>query len=239
MAMNAVRKTSDVPGMRSNQHQQHGLDRGASIWGFRQPRTQGPVQSHVALCESGYSLGRSAGVRIARRNRAYPFSQLVLENQGTVYNLAYRILGDPELADSATEDTFLRAFRAFRDAPERPDKLWIMRIVVTACQEQLGALPVQDCGPRSPSPADYREGSCAASVDHQPSIDYAQALLNTLLPDQRVALVLSDVQGLSYREIADVTGAPADVIRSRLSQGRTALRNALLARSELSPGVQA
>jgi len=82
------------------------------------------------------------------------------------------------------------------------------------------------------------EGSCDVFLDHQKSRDHAQVLLNTLPPDQRVALVLSDVQGLSYREIADVTGVSVDMIRSRLSQGRTTLRNALLARGELSPAAQ-
>lgn len=237
--MNAIRKTSDVPGMRSNQHEQHGLDRGSSIWGFRQPRTHGSVQSQATLRGPGYSFRRSAGAGIARRNRAYPFSQLVLENQDMVFNLAYRILGDPELAASATEDTFVKALRAFPGCRGNPPKLWMTRIVVTTCQEQLEALPLQDSDIRCPSHGDDQVASCAVLSDDQLSIDHAQALLNTLPPDQRVAIVLSAVQGLSYREIADVTGASVDMIWSLVSQGRTALRNALLARSELSPGVQA
>lgn len=234
--MNTVSESSDVARMRSIQ--QHGTDRGPSARSISQLSTQGSVQSHAALCESRYSLGRSSGVGIARRDRAYPFSQLVLENQGMVYNLAYRILGDPELAASATEDAFLRAFRAFPGRRGRAPELWITRIVVTTCQEQLGQLPVQDSHSRSPLPGDYLEGSCAVLLDHQKSVDHAQALLNTLPPDQRVALVLSDVQGLSYREIADVTGVSVDMIRSRLSQGRTTLRNALLAKGESPPADQ-
>jgi RNA polymerase sigma-70 factor (ECF subfamily) len=112
------------------------------------------------------------------------------------------------------------------------------RIVVTTCQEQLEALPVQDSNSRTPSHGDDAVASCAVLFDDQLSTDQAQALLNTLPPDQRIAIVLSAVQGLSYREIADVTDASVDMIRSLVSQGRTALRNALLARGELSPGVQ-
>jgi RNA polymerase sigma-70 factor (ECF subfamily) len=197
------------------------------------------VQSHATLREPGNSFRRSAGAGIARRDKACLFSQLVLENQGMVYNLAYRILGDPELAASATEDTFVRALRAFRGRRGSPPKLWMMGIVVTTCLEQIDALPVQDSDTRSPSHGDAPVATCAVVFDDQLSIDHAQALLNTLPPDQRVAIVLSDVEGLSYREIADVTGASVDMIRSLVSQGRTALRNALLARGELSPGVQA
>jgi RNA polymerase sigma-70 factor (ECF subfamily) len=236
--MNEVSKSSDSDVPRTRSIQQHGTDRGSSARGNTHPSTQGSVQRPAALRESAYSLGRSGGVGIARRDRAYPFSRLVLESQGTFYNIAYRILGDPELAAFATEAAFLRASQAFPGRRGRPPELWIMRLVVATCQEQLRPLPVQDSDSRSPSPDDYPEASCAALFDHQSSPDYAQVLLNALPPDQRVALVLSDVQGLSYREIADVIGATGKVIRSRLSQGRTALRNALLAKGEFPPGVQ-
>ncbi|MGD8473539.1 MAG: sigma-70 family RNA polymerase sigma factor [Anaerolineae bacterium] len=218
--------------------QQYVANRGPSARGNPQPSTHGSVQNHATLCGSG-PFRRSAGAGIARRYKACLFSQIVLENQGMVYNLAYRILGDPELAASATEDTFVRALRAFPGRRGNRPKLWMTRIVVTTCQEQLEALSVRDSDARSSSPGDNPVGSCAALFDHQLSIDCEQALLNTLPTDQRVAFVLSDVECLSYREIADVTGASVDVIRSLVSRGRTSLRNALLARSELSPGVQA
>jgi RNA polymerase sigma-70 factor (ECF subfamily) len=58
--------------------------------------------------------------------------------------------------------------------------------------------------------------------------DANQACLNTVSPEDRIVLVLADIAGLSYREVAEVTGVPIAMVRSRLSRGRMALRDTLL-----------
>jgi len=63
-----------------------------------------------------------------------------------------------------------------------------------------------------------------------------QAGIQTLPEDQRAALVLSDVQGMSYEEIAAITGANLGTVKSRLSRARAKLRDYLLSTGELSPG---
>jgi RNA polymerase sigma-70 factor (ECF subfamily) len=63
------------------------------------------------------------------------FNQLVLENRNTVYNLAYGILGDPDLAAAATKDTFLRALPALPTYREKASKQWLTEIAVNVCQE--------------------------------------------------------------------------------------------------------
>jgi len=192
-----------------------------------------------ATCyESGHPLHGPAGTRAVRRDRLSALNQWLLENQSIVYNLAYRILGDPELAIAATEETFLRESPVRAKSRRTSPRLWLMRTTVTVCNELLVRLP--HLGPNSCDrmAGDNTHETITAPTAPQPSPADLQALLNTIPPDQRVTLVLSDVQGLSYREIADVTGVSVDVVRSRLSRGRTALRNALLQRGEISPGVQ-
>ena len=198
---------------------------------------QSPMKRDATCCESGHPPDGPARTRAVRRDELSALNQLVLENQSMVYNLVYRILGDPDLATTATGRTFLKAFRGQK--PRRqPSVRWLMQIAVAICQEELHQAPILSSDSRTPFVGDNAHESIAAHTAHQSSGDGVQALLNPLPSDQRVTLVLSDVQGLSYREIADVTGVSVDVVRSRLSRGRTALRNALLARGELPPGVQ-
>jgi RNA polymerase sigma-70 factor (ECF subfamily) len=65
--------------------------------------------------------------------------------------------------------------------------------------------------------------------------DTFQAYLSALPLDQRVAVVLSDIEGLTYHEIAQVLGIPGGIVRSRLSQGRAALHDSLLSKGKIGP----
>ena len=153
-----------------------------------------------------------------------------------VYNLACRILGDPGQAAAATENTFLRAFRSLPRGRCRAHRLWLIQIAVAACQEQMFQAQNQSFDSGEPS-----LGTNGQEVSTKPAVsscDGSQAFLNALPPEQRVTLVLADVQGLSKREIADITGVSVDVIQSRLSQGHVTLRNTLFAEGKLSPEMQ-
>ena len=72
--------------------------------------------------------------------------------------------------------------------------------------------------------------------NHQELNQAIQRGIETLPPEQRIMVVLSDVQGLSYKEIADVTGVSLGTVKSRLSRGRAKLRDQLLEQRELLPG---
>ena len=158
----------------------------------------------------GIVLGRANGW-----GRLEAFDRFVLRHQGMVYNVAYRILGEEVLAVEATRDVFAWSFPVFVDL-DGSARLWLLRTVANLCQDRLrhGHLP-----------------SRAPSIPTDPTQD----CLGLLPPEQRIALVLADVQGLTYREVADATGVPVGVACSRLRQGRAALRNVLLARGELDP----
>ena len=188
-------------------------------------------------------MEEKALIAAAQRGEVPAFNQLVLTYQSMVYNLAYRILSDADAAADASQDTFISAFRALKKFRGGSFKAWLLRIATNACYDQLR---YKQRRPTSSLEALFVE------TDHPPSFtdpgegpeDYAlrqelgqvmQAGLNALPPDQRIALVLSDVQGFSYQEIAEITRSSLGTVKSRLSRGRAKLRDYLLDQGELLP----
>jgi len=189
-------------------------------------------------------MDEKALIDAARRGDVGSFNQLVLSYQSMAYNLAYRILSDRDAAADATQDAFLSAFKAMGKFRGGSFKAWLLRIVTNACYDQLrlkqrrpatslDALlvlepaPVQSLTDPGESPEEY--------VVRQELRGAIQVGIGILPPEQRIALVLSDVQGLSYQEIAEVTGASLGTVKSRLSRARSKLRDFLLEQRELLP----
>lgn len=171
------------------------------------------------------------------------FNQLVMLYQSMVYNVAYRILSDPDAASDATQDAFLSAFKAMGKFRGGSFKAWLLRIVTNACYDQLRVkqrrptsslddLPVES--DHSPYLHDQAEKP-DEFVERQELNHMIQVAISTLPVEQRVVVVLSDVQGLSYQEIAQATGLSLGTVKSRLSRGRARLRDYLLQQRELLP----
>jgi len=172
------------------------------------------------------------------------FNQLVIHYQKLAYHVACRILSDADAAADATQDAFLRAFRAIGQYRGGSFKAWSLRIVTNTCYDQLRAkqrrptvsleaLMVSDLVP-TPSFVDQAE-SPEAYAERQELSQAIQAGINTLPPDQRIALTLCDVAGMSYQEIAKATRVSLGTVKSRISRARAKLRNYLLAQQELLP----
>jgi RNA polymerase sigma-70 factor (ECF subfamily) len=151
------------------------------------------------------------------------FAALVGRHERRIYNLAYRMLGRPEDAADATQEVFLtclRKLRSFRGGSAFAT--WLHRVAVNACYDALRKrsreYPVPEAPERS-SDLDVAERSAA-------SVDVQRALLE--VPEEfRAVLVLHDVQGVPYEEIAEALGAPLGTVKSRLHRGRIALARAL------------
>ena len=179
-------------------------------------------------------------VTMARQGDSQAFDQLVRLYQSAIYNVAYRILGDEEAASDATQDAFLSAYKAMGKFRGGSFKGWLFRIVTNTCYDQLRRKKRQ---PTTPLEEVYLDSAPPWAENEEPE-EYAlrqelgriiQRGLATLPPEQRTALVLSDVQGLGYQEIAEVMGTSLGTVKSRLSRGRASLRDYLLARGELLP----
>jgi RNA polymerase sigma factor (sigma-70 family) len=175
----------------------------------------------------------------------HSFNQLVVAYQSTVYNLAYRILGDPDAASDATQDAFLSAYRAIDRFRGGSFKAWLLRIVTNACYDQLRVKQRRPADSLDDMLVEPEHDPCLTDHSESPE-EYAlrqelgvaiQSGLSDLPADQRVALVLSDIEGMSYQEIAEATRVSVGTVKSRLSRARAKLRDYLQGRGELLPGV--
>ena len=172
------------------------------------------------------------------------FNQLVIHYQKLAYHVAYRILSDADASADATQDAFLRAYKALRQYRGGSFKAWLLRIVTNLCYDQLRvkqrrptasleALLVTDPAPgtlfvdRAEPPEAYAE--------RQELGQAIQTCINNLPPDQRTALTLCDVVGMNYQEISETTQVSLGTVKSRISRARNKLRDCLLAQQELLP----
>jgi RNA polymerase sigma-70 factor (ECF subfamily) len=188
-------------------------------------------------------MDEDALIAAARKGDVRAFNQLVVHYQGLAYNVAYRILNDPDAAADATQDAFLSAYKAMPKFRGGSFKSWVLRIVTNACYDQLR---VKQRRPTSslddlPVEADhtfYLEDTSELPdefVERQELNRFIQAGINELPAEQRLVLVLSDVQGLSYQEVAEVLDISLGTVKSRLSRGRAKVRDFLLEKGELLP----
>jgi RNA polymerase sigma-70 factor (ECF subfamily) len=162
------------------------------------------------------------------------FTTLVQRHQTRVFNLCLRILGNPDDARDASQETFVTALRKL--AQFRGDAAfttWIHRVAVNACYDELRrqrrrpmlhvvppAEDMQDRLPEAGPPAPDHADDVAGTID-------AAAALAQVPEDFRVALVLADVQDLPYEEIARILDVPVGTVKSRVHRGRVALARAM------------
>jgi RNA polymerase sigma-70 factor, ECF subfamily len=185
----------------------------------------------------------------SRRGDTAAFNQLILLHQQAVYTLAYRMLGDPDNAADVTQEALFSAFRAIASFRGGSFRSWLLRIASNACcdywrrnrrrpGESLEALTgqneVHDEGMAQQFAADERwdPETLALRTELQELI---QAGLVYLPLEQRLAVILSDIQGLSYEEIANATDTSLGTVKSRIARGRAQLRSYLQQHAELLP----
>jgi len=188
-------------------------------------------------------MSEEALVASARQGDLSAFNRLVLAYQELAYNVAYRILGNEDRAMDATQDAFLRGYRALEQFRGGSFKVWILRIVTNCCYDQLRASqrrPTTSLDDILEDDEHTRlfedDGELPEEHVERQELDAAIQEGLTGLPDeQRAVLVMSDIEGLSYEEIARVISVPLGTIKSRLSRGRAKLRDYLLAHRELLP----
>jgi RNA polymerase sigma-70 factor (ECF subfamily) len=175
------------------------------------------------------------------------FNSLIATYQRQMFNVCYRTLGNTEDAADATQDALLSAFRALRsfNGPSAGLRGWLLRIAVNTCYDQLRRRqrrPVESLD--AVATTDDHELSAAERLaDPAPgpeerslSAETARAIqraIEQLPPDQRMTVILCDVQGLSYDETAQVMSIELGTVKSRLSRARSQLRASLSEKGEL------
>ncbi len=182
-------------------------------------------------------------VRRLRRRDERAFTELVKHFQTPVYNVTFRMMGNNrEEALDVSQEVFVTIFRAI-EGFRGDSKLstWIYRIAVNHCRNRIKYLVRRKRG-RHDALDDIQEtrvsgGDAFASGIAMPDKELegreAERVLKSAIeqldPEQREVLVLRDIQGMTYDEIASATGAKAGTVKSRLHRARTALQGALRA----------
>ncbi len=187
----------------------------------------------------------------SQRGEVNAFNQLVLHYQQTMYGVVFRMLGDPDAAADVTQDAFIAAFKgisSFRGGSSF--RAWLLRVGSNmACDhwrrvqrhpaDSLEAL-TEDDEPHAPGLLSALattgvEGNPEDTLLNQELQELIQQGLEHLPLDQRVAVVLCDIEGFSYEEIATTTQTTPGTVRSRIARGRARLRNYLYEHKELLP----
>lgn len=178
----------------------------------------------------------------ARRGDLAAFNELVVEYEAQVYNLCYRILGSAASAEDAAQDAFLSAWRNIEGFRGDSFKPWLMRIAANQCRDELrrrGRRPSSsldsalEAGVPEPPANGPSPESTALNSELSRSL---QAALDQLPEDQRIAIVLCDVEGLDYSEIAGAMKTSLGTVKSRISRARLKLRELMQREPELLPG---
>jgi RNA polymerase sigma-70 factor (ECF subfamily) len=187
-----------------------------------------------AITDSGLPQPRGDGASAAGAGQAGwappSWDEIVRAHSGRVYRLAYRLSGNQHDAEDITQDVFIRVFRSLENYTPGTFEGWLHRITTNLFLDlvrrrariRFDALP-EDTGDRlagrEPTPEQYYD-------DTHLDAD-VQAALAKLAPDFRAAVVLCDIEGLSYEEIAATLGIKLGTVRSRIHRGRSQLRAAL------------
>lgn len=163
------------------------------------------------------------------------FNQIVDWYQSLVYRVSLRILGDSGRAEDATQDTFIKAYAAIDQYQGGSFKSWLMRIATNRCYDMIRAERRRPAASLDAQPVESEPTWSVEPVAENPDSfasrsqlsDYLERALQELTVDQRTAVVLFDIHGYSYEEIAGITGATLGTVKSRISRGRIRLRELL------------
>jgi RNA polymerase sigma-70 factor (ECF subfamily) len=167
------------------------------------------------------------------------FDQLMLPHLDAAYNLAFWLARSESDAEDIVQESYMRAFRGFRGFIGPDAKPWLLAIVrntayrwlsnrrrsanVISLDEAFGGPGEEPTEPQIASPDPTPEYQLIGEVDRS----LVRSALAELPPVFREVVMLREIEGLSYREISQVTGAPIGTVMSRLARGRRELRKAL------------
>lgn len=170
------------------------------------------------------------------------FDKLVLGHMNRIFNLCYRFLGNYEEANDSAQETFIKAYRSLDGFKLQSSfSTWLYRIAVNTCKNRLKSVEYRnaektvsiDESVRSNEGGEYNvemgdETMSPTNVlGKKETSDRIQLAIDSLPDEQKEVVVLRDVEGLSYEEIAEITGNELGTVKSKLARAREKLREKL------------
>ena len=180
----------------------------------------------------------------AQKGDVQAYNALVLHYQQVVYNVAYRIMGDPQSAEDAAQEAFISAYKALNKFVGGNFKAWLLRITTNGCYDELRRRKRRPQSSLEKITEDNQESfaflrdPAIGPEKRQQQMELIEAIeecLQGLPDDQRVTAVLCDVEGYDYNAIADMTEVSLGTVKSRVSRARSKLRDCLQGFRELLP----
>jgi RNA polymerase sigma-70 factor, ECF subfamily len=164
------------------------------------------------------------------QNPASNFERAILPHLDAAYNLARWLMRNEQDAQDIAQEAYLRAFRFFPGFRGGDPRAWLLKIVRNTCYTWLHVnRPLQDAAEFDENL--FRSDSCAPNPEEvvlqKDSDTLVRKALEKLPPNFREVIILRELEGMSYREIADITGMPAGTVMSSLSRARGRLRQLL------------
>jgi RNA polymerase sigma-70 factor, ECF subfamily len=195
-----------------------------------------PTQRTPPLDDEPAVIARAAaGDRLA-------FTQLMEHYQSACYGLAWRLLNDADQAADATQDAFIHAYRAIGSYRGGIFRSWLLRITANASYDILRraqrrpSSPLPDPEEGAPELPDIYAVNPVAEATKSELYRHLEVALRRLPEDQRTAVVLCDVYGMDYNEVAAMTSSALGTVKSRIHRGRLRLRELMAEHRELFTG---
>jgi RNA polymerase sigma-70 factor (ECF subfamily) len=190
-------------------------------------------------------MDEAALIEQAKKGDVTAYNRLVLHYQQSVYNVAYRIMGERQSAEDVTQESFIAAYQSLQSFRDGSFKAWLLRIATNRCYDELRKYKrrpqssLDDLAEENESFTFLRDPAEGPEAQ-QLRLELIRAIercLQGLPDDQRVTAVLCDVEGYDYNEIAHITRVSLGTVKSRMSRARTKLRDCLQGVAELLPAT--
>ena len=163
-------------------------------------------------------------VKRAKQGDMHAFEELIIQHEKIVYNVALRMMNHSEDAKDISQEVFLKAYRNIGNFDERSQfSTWIYRITANTCIDEMRKRK----GRQSFSLEEELESEEGSMLREEQKSEILQAL-ESLSPEHKVAVILRDIKGLSYEEIAEILELTLGTVKSRISRGRNQLKQEIL-----------
>ncbi|SMB92907.1 RNA polymerase, sigma-24 subunit, RpoE [Desulfonispora thiosulfatigenes DSM 11270] len=174
-------------------------------------------------------------IELSQKGNLDAFEKLIMSYERKIYVIAYRFMGNEHDAKDLTQETFIKAFKNIKSfRKESSFSTWICRIASNACKDELRKIKRKPCDSLDEE-VNVDDGYVYKQIeDKRPTPEeiyesaelnkYLQQMLNELNSDYRMVIVLRDIEGYSYEEIAEITNVSLGTVKSRLNRARKELK---------------
>ena len=188
-------------------------------------------------------MDEEALIQQAQQGDVHAYNRLVLRYQELAFNVAVRLMRDPQTAEDMTQDAFVRAYKSLNKFRGGSFKSWLLRIVTNRCYDELRRHKRRPQTSIDDVTEDHDGVAFMASENEGPEahqqrmelIDAVAHCLDGLPEEQRLATILCDIEDHDYNEMAEIMNVSLGTVKSRISRARSKLRDCLQGFAELLP----